>query len=340
MLFTGEPKEQVFSSLSGYNFYYITEKFKDEYGNIKARAVHELNGTDVEIRYDIALSTGRTLKKWKYFIEHPIDINNILWPVDIIRDDEGVYGLVFRRRAFPPLKPFKDRLYNDEKLDWRNDDIQKLTINFLDLCKKIHDGGYAYHCFDICRMRFNPQDMDILFDFSLSMSRTYGELKKEEKINHADVGIEFLSPWLEMHEDNKMSLEDDYYSIAAILFRLMIGRMPYQGRLMDGMGDMMNLLRDIDENNHISMFAKYREHPVFIFDENNKENTIGIFSEEEIFIERWNALPENVKKMFNDVLNENNVKADNENRITYSPEEWLEVLVNQCFTKQKEMSQK
>ena len=44
--------------------------------------------------------------------------------------------------------------------------------------------------------------------------------------------------------------------------------------------------------------------------------------------------------MFNDVLNENNVKADNENRITYSPEEWLEVLVNQCFTKQKEMSQK
>lgn len=339
MLLNSEPKEQVFSSLSGYNFYYITEKYEDEYGNIKAKAIHELNGTDVEIRYDIVLSNSWIMKKWKYFIEHPIDISHMLWPIDIIIDDENKYGLVFRKRAFPPLKPLKKLLYNDMKLDWRNNDIQMLIMNFLKLCNEIHNGGYAYHCFDIERMHYNPQDMSILFDFSLSMARTHGDITCEEKINHTDVGIEFLAPWQELFEDNQMTLIDDYYSIAALLFRLMIGRMPYQGRLMDGVGDMMNLLRDIDDNAHINMFRKYREHPVFIFDEINQENAIGIFSEEEVFIERWNVLPDIVKKMFHEVLNGENVKKETSNRIYYSSEDWYNVLSNQCFSK-KELESK
>ena len=331
MILRSENRDMVFSSLSGYNFYNIVNQFVDEYEKDKALAVHELNGSEVEIRYDANLSNSIVLEKWKYFIEHPIDISSILWPVDIIRSDEGKYGLVFRRRAFPPLKSFKEILYNDSKLDWRNTDIQRLINNFLDLCSKLHNGGYVYHCFDIDRMRYNPKDMSILFDFSLSMTRKSDDVEKSEKVSHLDVGIEFLAPWQELLEDNMMTLIDDYYSITAILFRLMIGRMPYQGRLMDGNGHMMNYLQDTDENNHITMFRKYREQPVFIFDDQNKENAIGIFSEEEIYIERWNALPESIKKMFNDVLNEKNVKKDAEKRIYYSPDEWLNILNNKCF---------
>ncbi len=328
MMFTSDTKEKVFSCLSGYNFYTIMEKFTDETGRQKSKAVHDLNGTDVEVRYDSKLSGQKDMQKWKYFIEHPIDISNILWPIDIIRNDDEELGIVFRRRSFPPLKPLKILLYNEEKLDWRSPEIQKLILNILKLCQNIHEGGYAYHCFDIERMWFDPKNMNVVFDFSLSMARTYHNAQREEKTDYVDVGIEFLPIWHELLAENHMTLEDDYYSITTMLFRLMIGRMPYQGRLMDGNGDMMNLLRDVDANAHVNMFRKYREQPVFIFDESDTRNAIGIFLEEEEYIERWNSLPENVKKMFYEVLKGQNVKKDLKDRVSYSPAKWLEVLTS------------
>lgn len=329
-----DSKKLVFSCLSGYNFYHVTQEIVDPSGCKKTLAIHQLNDTDVEIRFDTALKGVKSLNRWKYFIEHPVDITNILWPVDIIKDEDQ-YGLVFRRRAFPALEPLKKLLYNDMKLDWRQENIQKLILGFLNLCQNIHTHGYAYHCFDMERMYYNPKDMSLLFDFSLSMARTYDQLHHEETIGMEDVGIEFLPLWHDMDHANKLTLADDYHAITVILFRMMVGRMPYQGRLMDGIGDMMNLLRDVDENSHVNMFRQYREKPVFIFDPEDQRNAIGLFDDEQDFIDRWEALPANVREMFTKVLCGDNIRRDQQSRISCSTEEWIGMLT-QCFQIGKE----
>ena len=61
-----------------------------------------------------------------------------------------------------------------------------------------------------------------------------------------DVAIEFLAPWVPAEGTVQVDLICEYYAIAAILFRAMIGRMPYQGRQMDGHGNIMNLLTDTE----------------------------------------------------------------------------------------------
>ena len=322
----------VFSCLSGYNYYQIANGGSSA-GNSNIRAVHMLNGTEVEIRPNDTLSKEVCSKKWYYFIEFPADIRNILWPVDIVllSQDEKHFGLVFRRRAFPKLEPFREILYNEELLDWRKNNIQYLSVNFLDVCESLHSAGYAYHCFDLNRMYYNPKNMSVRFDFSLSLSRTHGELYKTETIQKDDVAIEMLPPWHKPFESHDMSLADDYYSITAMLFRLMIGRMPYQGRMMDGAGDMMNALRDTDELNHSIMFEQYLSQPIFIFDPDNNINMIGLLTNEQIFIDRWNTLPAKVQDMFLKVLCQKNVELDPDRRICYSPQQWRDVLGQECF---------
>lgn len=328
-------KELVFSCLSGYGFYRITENVKDIFGRDKVRAYHFLNGTEVEIRYDDSLKVGEAKKKWRYFIENPMDIKNILWPVDMVDADSGRYGLVFRRRAFPSMSSLRKLLYNDKVLDWRNPNIQKLIVNLLELFNSIHSAGYVYHSFDMRQMYYDENTMSLLFDFSLAMTRKSNDMYKGETVRFDDVGIEFLPVWADMNKDNKMSMLDEYYSIAALLFRLMIGRMPYQGRLMDGKGEIMNELTDNDERTHVIMFEEYRKNPVFIFDPNDNRNEIGLYDIEQKFVERWNYLPISIRAMFIQVFSYDNMNKEANQRVSYSPERWLEVLTQKCFIQER-----
>lgn len=330
MLFKKNNKNLIHSCLSGYNFYKPYETIADAYGNIeKIRAVQDKSFTEVEIRYDDTLRKPG-INKWKYFIEHPIDIKSMIWPVDLITQEERL-GLVFRRRAFPKMNTFRDLLYREYQLDWRKEKIQTFAVNFLNLCQNIHEGDYAYHCFDLNRMYYNAENMDVLFDFSLSMTRNFNDPLRKGRVDKENTGIEFLSPWLKMDENNEMTFIDDCYSITALLFRMMIGRMPYHGRLMDGLGDLMNIERDVDYNEHINMIRHYREISIFIFDPEDTSNGIGTFSDEQEYIQRWNDLPETVKQMFISVFSQKNVECSIDEKIYYTPKQWLEAL-SKCFS--------
>ena len=325
----------LFSCLSGYNFYQLNRGCS--LSDMEIHAVHCLSESGVEIRKTTTQLNPGELKKWKYFVEHPVNVTNMLWPIDIVSlNDDLDIGLVFRARALPKMEPLKTILYNEDELDWRNPHIQDLVISFLKQCIDIHKNGYAYHSFDINRMFYNVASMEAFFDFSLSITPA----QEVTAINSNDVGIEFLPPWCDIEGDNPMGLAEDYYSIAAILFRLMIGRMPYQGRLMDGKGNMMNHLTDVDEDFHVMMFKAYHSTPVFVFDKNNTSNSIGLYTVEEKFVERWEKLPEKIKKMFSETLiySENirsKVYSDNgwleAHGKIYSGYEWLEALKSNCF---------
>ena len=317
----------VFSSISGYNYYTIHSKNNDFY-----IANHFIDGIDVEIKFSENIYDE---KKWRHFLEFPTDIQNILWPIDIVEccDQDKVYkGLVFRRRAFPKMELIKKLVYNDQLLDWRKNNIQKIVINILKICVSLQKSGYAYHNYNFEHIFYNPQNMQVLFDFIPSITRIHNDIYYTEEVSFEDFGIECLPPWMKVNENNYMDLVSDYYSITVLIFRLMIGRMPYQGRLMDAYGQkMMNLLMDKDKLNHEIMFKEYLSHPIFIFENSEHENTIGDMTNEERFVERWETLPECVKTMFTDVLSQKNIEQKNERRKVYSPEEWLKILKEKCF---------
>ncbi|MBQ9414346.1 MAG: hypothetical protein IJU16_04380 [Clostridia bacterium] len=262
------------------------------------------------------------LDKWRYFIEYPVNIARYLWPVDIVEISDGKMGLVFRKRAFPKMEPLKKLLYSPEQLNWRNESIQRVIRNILLAFDELHSGGYSYHAFDMERMFYNENTGDILIDFSMAMSRHLFDRHHKDWVSAQNICIEFLPPWSKFREDGEFSLEDDYYSLAAMLFRLMIGRMPYQGRLMDGVGDMMDRQRDIDQGMHLIMVEYYHEHPVFIFDETDSSNHIGLYSHEEKIIEKWEDLPKTIQDMFRATFSKENIQ-NVWHRTLYSARDWM-----------------
>lgn len=309
----------LFSCLSGYNIYLSSK-------NGIFDRIHMFTDEAVDIREVPGVTATRAQEKWRYFIEYPINIKHFIWPIDIVEISDGTIGLVFRKRAFPKMEPIKKLLYSPDLLNWKNTSIQNIINSLLIAFDDLHSGGYAYHAFDMNKIFFSESNGEILVDFSLAMTNHFFDRKHIDPLSPEEVQVEFLPPWSSYNEKGFFSLDDDYYSIAAMLFRLMIGRMPYQGRLMDGVGDIMDRQRDVDQGMHIKMFEHYHNNPVFIFDEKDNSNNIGLYSHEEKIIKKWEELPSEIRVMFNTVFSKNNIgKAYGEKKL-YTEREWIDAL--------------
>lgn len=316
----------IFSFISGYNYYIITD-WKDD--NL-CDAYHCVDETEVNIVFkDITLKQD----KWKQYIEYPPDVEMLEWPVDIVvryEERSERIGLVFRKKAYPKLTSIKKILYNDLLLDWRKDNIRTIINNFLTKMDSIDKCGYFYHDFNLQKIKYDD-NYRIFIPFNLSITRSNEQNNYKERIDKKELSIECIPPWIDWNEEETyMGRECAYYSIAVILFRLMIGRMPYQGRFMDDWGGIMNELKDTDETIHIQMFKEYIKQSVFIFEENSL-NSIGDITYEEKFVERWEQLPHDMQKMFIEVFSHKNIISKETERVVYSPEEWLNIINSQCY---------
>ena len=309
----------LFSCLTGYNIYAPSK-------NGISDRVHMFTSEEVDIREITGITPYGVQEKWRYFVEYPISIKHFLWPVDIVEISKDKMGLIFRKRAFPKLKPIKQLLYSPELLNWKSTNIQAIIKSLLTAFDELHTGGYSYHAFDIDKIFFNESNGEVLIDFSLAMSRNYFNRQHVDTLSSTYIQVEFLPPWSKFNENDQFALDDDYYSLAAMLFRLMIGRMPYQGRLMDGAGDIMDRQRDVDQGMHLKMFEHYHNNPVFIFDDNDDSNSIGLYSHEEKIIDKWEELPEEIKVMFKTVFSKENIKMNYGSKKLYSPREWISAL--------------
>ena len=113
--------------------------------------------------------------------------------------------------------------------------------------------------------------------------------------------------------------QSEMYILASLLFRLLIGRFPYEGSLMDG----------ITKETYFEFqqwVQKYTSRPIFIFDRNDTRNALGVFSNEQIFIQRWNRLSDKLKDMFCDFFEESNIMRRDGVLTTYLPEDWEKAL--------------
>ncbi len=310
----------LFSELSGYNVY-VPSKYDPD------GMIHLMSNTDVKVNFVPKIDGSVISEKWSKFVQNPVDINNILWPVDIVDSNDST-GLVFKKRAFPKMEQLKMIMYQPDRLSWEHDNIKKLTANILNVLINIHDGGYAYHAFDLESIYYSEDTCDILFDFSLAMSKCDGDRNTLHPVDNESTKVEFLPPWIDFEDRSQLALCDDYYSIAALIFRLLLGKMPYEGRLMDGQGYIMNEMRDTDPDDHIRMFAHYHANPVFIYDPLDESNHIGDHSNEMRVNERWEKLPQKIKDMFLEVFSKKNITREYPQKVLYTAKEWYDALKN------------
>lgn len=297
--------EMEFSLLSGYNFYKTshTEEEKTYLG------IHVQTNTPVRIMQIGITSTpiNRKSVQWhQRFIQKVMSQECFEWPIDMIEyqnsEQKYVQCYVFPLKAYPEFISIKNLLYQEKtskKLDWRNDEIRDIIRNLLKVFSNLHENGFSYNDFDMNRIFFEPKSRKIFLRYNTNILMVLGGDEKSY-IDVQEIAMEFAPSYI--YESEKFVGNMDNYSISSLLFRLMIGRMPYEGKGLTSFGEVFDPIRDTDKHVHEYYFEHYHQYPVFIFAQDDDSNSLGPMSENNLPKERWNALPPPIREMFQNSL--------------------------------------
>nr|WP_296167842.1 hypothetical protein [uncultured Ruminococcus sp.] len=314
------------SMISGYSLYVDSGESSETISHNHAIHVTQINSE--EECYLVKLNIAHhsfCLNDWIDVILKPAN-KSFFWPIDIVIKNDDYY-LVFLRKFIPEIKSICDFSIEENFLGLEQKHIKKLTSNFLLACNSLYKHSFLFHIWNERRIYVNKKDYSLLIAFSDFTSKGFD---KKEHLNNNEYMSENIDPYAFTGE----CLYDYYsemYSIASILFKLLIGRYPYEGSLMDGIPKCSDSgcinSWDIDKDNDFKYWVnQYVSHPIFIFDNCDDRNAIGRLAHEKICLQRWDSLTERVKNMFCSVFSEGNVLRTNNNLISYSPMEWFEEI--------------
>ncbi len=325
-----------FSAISGYNYYHLPETQQP------SELVHALHAQADAMVYLTPAATSEhffppeKVRWYAQFVLKPMTAKYFEWPVDLVqcKTVSGLYMLyyAFPQRAFLDYRPIRTLLYQkkDSKvLDWRNPEICNICRSFLTAMDLLEQSGYTYNDFDMDRIVYQQTTGQVLFRHTLQLRRKNGTATMD-KVDPGAVATEFAPPYLYKEGFNGYLPKADLYSIAALLFRLMIGRLPYEGRGLSNYGDVLDPVRDRDLTNHNNYFQHYHTYPHFIFSEKDESNRLAPMQENDLPRERWEMLPETLKQMFRTALDSRtaeNQKAEG----LYTAAQWLEACNKYCW---------
>lgn len=263
-------------------------------------------------------------ERWLNLIRRPVNVKNYLWPVDIV----DLSGNSFRKdyALLIPLsvglggyESIADSLTNTATV---NSDINiesntALVKNLIDAWCGFDEARYLYHEFSFNNL-FCNMDNEVMFDFSFSVHE-YNNLSDGVRVSIGKIHPDYADVYYYQAKSTKMDVISDYFSMAVILFRLLIGRLPYHGRLLEGVHNMTG-------QEHSDWIRKYHKNPIFIFDENENVNRLSSTTAyPERYEQRWERLTPVVRGMFAAVF-----KTDNALRQTppvfYTPHDWRNAL--------------
>lgn len=326
-----------FSAISGYNYYYVAEEQQ------MGEQIFALHAQSEEMAYLLPFASRETSLtaeevQWhKEFVFHPMMSSNFEWPIDFLqcKVSEGKYILynAFPYRAFLNYVPIKKLLYQrrDSKiLDWRRKPICQVCRSFLLAMQQLDEAGYNYNDFNIERILYQETTGQVLLRYT-PMMRARTEESHLNPLESATVPKEFAAPYIFGEKfDGFLPKESDYYSVAAILFRLMVGRLPYEGRGLSIYGYVFDPLRDVEALGHNTYFQHYHQYPHFIFDPEDDRNRMAPMQENDVVLERWEELPEQIKEMFRNSLCQNTAEHLTGGKL-YSPGQWMEACNRYCW---------
>ncbi len=318
-----ESNNVYISMISGYNLYLETGEFSETVSHNNAIHVTHINSEDdcylVKLN---KLNHKFSLNDWIDIILRPAN-KSFFWPIDLVVKDNEYY-LVFPRRFIPEIKSLGDLSAKENFLGIEQEHIKPIVNNFLLACDSLYKHSFLYHNWSERCIYVNKKDYSVLIAFCEFTSNGFD---KQVYLNNDDYISESADPYAFA---GKCSYDyySEMYAIATILFKLLIGRYPYEGSLMDGIpkcsdnGDMSswNISKDNDFKYWIS---QYTSHPIFIFDFNDNRNAIGRLAHEKICLQRWDSLTDELKNMFCTMFSESNVLRKNDSVTSFSPKEWL-----------------
>jgi len=277
------------------------------------------------------------LEKWIKLIKTSsgVDkIKNYVWPVDIVDlrqtlDDYGAkYALLFPLREDLGGYESIGSMLSNLAINARFLDLEvnleaniKLAKNLIKAWYDFDDCKYAYHEFSFFNMLINMEN-EVMFDFSFS-AHEYKE-KTDGVIVHMNrIHPDYTDTYYFQRKSMEMDVISDYFSMAVILFRLLIGCLPYQGRLLEG-------LHNLTAKDHSDWVKQYHKNPIFIFDSNEDLNRISSTANPEKYEERWERLSPLAKGMFSAIFNTDNVMRKSSPKTLpkfYTPQDWKNLLL-------------
>lgn len=317
----------LYSCCSGYNFYFWDNRRNCEvFQKIRSVVLHVKREDEFYIIPFPDDLREIHLADWVELIRKPVDLKHYIWPVDIIALPDSAnanrYALVFPMRSQPEYGHLSDLLADDKQLGWDRPWVKRFIENLLEAWRRFDNSRYAYHEFSADNMFYQKDSFDVMFDFSFSTHKTES-LFDAITVNRKRITPDFADSFYYTDErQNRMDLASDYYSMAVILFKLMIGLLPYQGSVIEHEPN-------INELEHKNWLRVYHRNPYFIFDVADSTNHIGGetgFAKDDIFVERWESLSQPVRNMFQNVFRTANVLRAADELAFYSPQQWTEAL--------------
>lgn len=323
-----------FSVVSGYNYYAVPEVIPENGSfpamHVPSRVVYRLDpGPELN-----SWEAEHQIKWYRDFVLKPAPRSRIEWPVDLVRISSGAgpakrerLYYVFFQQSMPELEPIKPFLYLNRKhehLDWRRESVQKVATGFLETMAALHDSGYTYNDFNLDRICHDPATGRFFLRHTGAVRKMKSSNARNE-VEPEQVAVEFATPC--------EGVDRDKYAIAAILFRLMIGRLPYQGWQIEQNTHVFDTnYPDLEQElAYSAYFKRYHSMHCFIFDPEDNSNCLSSGVEEDQARARWKALPERVRNMFIHALAYTDPEKQ-EKMVLYTPQQWLAALKG-CWKK-------
>ncbi|MCL1983368.1 MAG: hypothetical protein FWG53_09845 [Clostridiales bacterium] len=349
MGFASEIKKStvVYSLASGFNLYYFdgaecevlgkTVKLLKHAKPALRKGINGAAGGEVFYMREVPgeLAGVFDVGHWTNLIRRPAGLAHYAWPVDVV-DMAGERGKPAQALVFPyrpqgeyeNLKAFLSNLDMDSTpqnfwpdsgsyLGLENGKIRKLADSLLEAWCSYDASKYAYHEFSCDNMYYEPTGCRVKFDFSFSTHRA-GGLADSAYVERTRVASDYADTHYFNGGTGRMDLASDYYSIAAILFKLLIGKLPYAGGILEGEPNG-------SEKEHSAWMKAYHDNPVFIFDQDDRSNKLGA-GEPDIYENRWMKLTSQLRGMFQSAFKPANALREAQNPQCYSPSDWKSAL--------------
>lgn len=267
-----------------------------------------------------------SVDKWSQIIKKPA-CKDFFWPIDIVvqseNEDADIY-LVFPCVYVPEVVSLKNYLLKENSSGLENNGIKVIINNLLSAFDVFENHRYLYNKWTDEFLFLNLKNYSQIISFSeftnINVESTIKNTLRSKEMFYS----EYSDPY-SIINDTDYDFYSEMYALSTVLFKLLIGRLPYEGAKMDG------IPRDND-GELLHWLDVYIKTPIFIFDNDDSRNTIGDFEHEKIFMKRWNSLPKKVKEMFQNVFSESNVMRKNEQIFYYKPSEWIDALKSFDFT--------
>lgn len=283
--------------------------------------------------------------RYRAQILRPPAIDSILWPSDLVELHEyqegflayvhnqytdmpkepvqqgGAYALLFPYGDYPKILRAEVVYGAMQEPSWKEESVRTLAVEAVRTIHNLNLCGYSYLDMSLSRLFVNARG-NVLLDYSNLVYST-DDLRDANDLwacapEQGEYPVEFMEPAYVQGLVDRMDFHTQNYALAAFLFYVLYGNYAYDGRLLIGETDD-SLIQ------HYDKFRKYHQMPVFIFDENDSRNTLGLFAEDEAIITLWKESPEQVKELFAYTLAEKNAKRENDT-CNPSPRTWLRVF--------------